>query len=165
MSIWNLKLKERRVVLKIKKIIRRNFPNIEILDQKETRHLIFYPDLNCSREQWDQISEGTEIMLTLRERVVGSIILPAKPRFRKTKVIIPQAPYYRWTCLICNKTGIISYEDWEEPLRIGEHIIKAHRKASKKCDSESLQIIDHNGQDKSKEFMQIIGLKARETGK
>lgn len=176
MSTWNIKLKERKVPLVIRKIIRRwekhtnDFPAMEILDQNKRSHLISYLDLDsvCTREQWDQICEGTKITAILREQVRSFRISQVKPRIKKTeKGKIPQSPYYRWTCLICGNTGIISYEVEvrEEPLRIGTCIIEAHGESSPKCKSESFRIIDHNGQDKTEEFMQIMGLKAKESGK
>jgi len=159
-SIWNIKPRKRTKTIIIKKIIQRwpeyaaGFPGMEILDTEGKRHAVAFVDLSvCSLEDWEQITEGRRIRLIFRDVVVSSRLLPARMRVgAKEKTEGPKSPYYRWTCLACKKTDIVDYGEWEEPFEVGTRIVKAHN------DPENLQIIDHNGQDKTEGFRQVMGI-------
>ncbi|MFC1789656.1 hypothetical protein ACFLYY_01620 [Patescibacteria group bacterium] len=81
MSNWDIQLKDREEIIEIKTILRKweehaaDFPAIEFKDTKGREHTLSYVDITCSREEFSQLKEGSKIVISIGEKIVGLEIL------------------------------------------------------------------------------------------
>ncbi|HXK31971.1 MAG TPA: hypothetical protein VJ378_00645 [Candidatus Paceibacterota bacterium] len=164
MSIWNIKLRQRRVTITIAKILQKwgetegRFLGMKILDTKGKEHIVDFTDLICNLKTWNKLKEGDKIVHPVREQLThqGRIVLKRRPEKIK-QAEIPKPPYYRWICLVCKKTNTVSYEGFEELSIIGNSIVVDHDKKNKDCKERSFRVWDHLGQERTEEFNQFMG--------
>lgn len=168
MSSWNVKLNRRKVVITVKKILQRwpehaaDFPGMEIVDTKGRRHALAYLDFICTREEWDQIREGSKIEITLVESVTNPrVILSKSKKLAKSRVIhediLPEGDY-KWRCLVCGKKGGYDCNGVEDPEVIADAIYRAHHEASSDCDATNVEVFNKD-MKLEEELMRFVHLK------
>lgn len=162
MSTLNIKLRRRKKVIKVKKVLQRwleytaGFPGLEILDTEGKRHALACLDFSCTREEWNQIQEGSKVEITIQDSVIGVRLLPVKSSKKAQEEVISTSDY-TWFCEVCGKRGEINYDGVDDPRIIANNIYKDHTRASPKCSPANVQIIDRN-MVKQEELSRLVAL-------
>lgn len=175
MTILNIRKRHRKVKIRVKKVLRRlsegavGFPAVEVEDKDGKRHFLTYVDFNCSREEWDQIGEGTEVVIYLKESVQNFRLILPKPTKRivqpmSEKEILPEGDY-KWRCLACGKKGGLfsqGRDSGENPASIAKDIYQQHRKASPGCNDINVEVFN-GAMQLQEELMKFVNLERVES--
>ncbi len=147
MPSWNVALKSREDIVRVKKILNRkpDFMVVQLSNGKQQKLC------NANFPEWKQVEGGDRIRLVIHESVVGAIHVP-EPFSKRVQEFLydlkegPNELFFMWSCEECRTMGRVVYEDGEEFQGVARRINIDHRKKIKPgCNKTKLKIYDHRG--------------------
>lgn len=158
MTVWNIRLGKRHLILKVKKILEKQPNFIVILDSFGNQHQL--SEIDFPSFEWENIVPGSIITLTVSKSVTGWRIQPPKVEKSIKKLIYLAGKNtlgcsFVWICQSCGAEGYVEYADGDDSQRIAERILMAHAKENRPCCNQNIHIWDHRGvrQEDSERFL------------
>ncbi|MFH1575581.1 MAG: hypothetical protein ABIB55_01385 [Candidatus Nealsonbacteria bacterium] len=159
MTIWNARLIERKLSVKVRRVLRKEPGFMVVVDSRKRHHKL--SEIDFPSFKWKEIGVGSTITLTISEAVTRWKVEPLRVKKSVKEFIVEtqkkvSGPFFVWICQYCGIKGFVEYEEGDDPWGIAERIILSHEKKAKAgCDKKNIRIFDHRGklQEDSTRFL------------
>ncbi|MFH1780915.1 MAG: hypothetical protein ABH841_02840 [Candidatus Nealsonbacteria bacterium] len=148
MTTWNVHLKQRPLLIKVKRVLQKEPEFMVILDNQERKHKL--SEIDFPSFEWEKIGPGAMITLIITESVINHRFQPPKVEKSIRKIVDETRQkvagcFFIWVCPYCGTKGYVDYEDGDDTQRIMERIVMSHKEAMKAGCKCAIRIFDHRG--------------------